>query len=249
MKGSRLINALLILVSLAVLSSCASLVEEVTVFEDGSATLRFDLGIETEHFPAYEEFLPDGYELEDLFAAFINDDTITGIKFDRFTRGNRTWDSVEITVDDFMNAFGQSRKIGPLTIGFNEEEGNYQFTQTIDVANSTLIIPGVNLMDLKTSSYAVKLNTPQIVSSNGVQSAAGTSSWTVPLEEVLQEGSTAYLRANFSLEPYEGFFIPWGVFFPYLVFGFLALCFISILLVIIINSTAKKRSNEPTLRW
>lgn len=248
MKRSHFYLILLALIAIVFLNGCISLVEEITVNEDGSGLLRFDLGIETEYYAAYEEAVPTGYELEDLFAVFENDENVTSIKFDRFSRDNLTWESVEISVENVMAAFGQSRKIGPLTIEFDEEGGEYRFIQNINVANSTLNIPGVNLMDLSDSSYVVRLVTPQIVSTNGIQQTAGISSWKIPLDEILQQGSSAFLRANFLLEPYEGFFIPWEVFFPYLVIGFLALCFGSILLVIVVN-TVKKRDNEPTLKW
>ena len=249
MKHSNLIYLLCITIFIVLLSGCVSLEEEIKVFEDGSATLRFELGVETEHFVVYEESIPEGYAFKDLFASLNNDVNITAIEFDRYTRDDRTWDSVEISVDDLMVAFGQARKIGPLTIDFDEEDEGYSFTQIIDVSNSTLIIPGVNLMDLSASSYVVRLETPQILSTNGVQPTVGKSNWTIPLGEILQEGSTAYLKANFSLIPYEGFFVPWEMYFPYVVVGFLSLSVFSILLVIIINTVGKKRDRGPTLKW
>ena len=61
-------------------------------------------------------------------------------------------------------------------------------------------------------------------------------------------GSTVFLRADYILEPYEGIFIPWEVFFPYLVIGFLALCGLAIVTVIFVN-TVLKREKAPTLKF
>jgi hypothetical protein len=248
MKKTRAYFILLAMLSLALLSGCVSLVEEITVFEDGSGTLRFALGMTAENFAAYQEGIPEGFELENLFAALARDENVTSIKFDQYTADGLTWDSVELAVSDFPAVFGQALRIGPLSIELVEGEAGYRFTQSIDVANSTLSIPGVNLMDFSSASYVVRLVTPQIVSTNGVQPTAGLSTWSIPLDEVLQGGSTAFLRANYVLEPYEGVFIPWEVFFPYVVIGFLALGVISVLVVIIVN-TSERRDKEPTLKF
>jgi hypothetical protein len=230
------------------LSGCVSVVEEITVFEDGSGTLRFALGMTDENFAAYQAGIPEGFELENLFAVLARDENVASISFDQYTADGLIWDSVELTVTDFIAVFSEARRIGPLSIELIEGETGYRFTQTIDVANSPLSIPGVNLMDFSSASYVVRLVTPQIVSTNGVQPTAEVSTWSIPLDEVLQGGSTAFLRANYVLEPYEGFFIPWEVFFPYVVIGFLALGALSVLVVIVVN-TSGRRDKEPTLKF
>ena len=248
MKKTRPYIFILTLLSLVLLSGCVSVVEEITVFEDGSGTLRFALGMTAENFEAYQEGVPEGFELENLFAVLARDENVTSITFDQYTADGLSWDSVELAVTDFTAVFGDTRRIGPLSIELIEGETDYRFTQSIDVANSTLSIPGVNLMDFSTATYVVRLVTPQIVSTNGVQPTAGVSTWDIPLNEVFQGGSTAFLRANYVLEPYEGLFIPWEVFFPYVVIGFLALGALTVLVVIIVN-TSGRRDKEPTLKF
>jgi hypothetical protein len=61
----------------------------------------------------------------------------------------------------------------------------------------------------------------------------------VALDDLLQGGTAINQRAVYTLEPYEGFFIPWEVFFPYVVVGFLGLGGVSILIVIIVNTVGK----------
>jgi hypothetical protein len=248
MKKTRAYLFILAMLSLALLSGCVSVVEEITVFEDGSGTLRFALGMSAENFEAYQEGTPEGFELENLFATLARDENVTSMTFDQYTADGLTWDSVELVVADFTAVFGETRRIGPLSLELIEVETGFRFTQTIDVANSPLSIPGVNLMDFSSASYVVRLVTPQVVSTNGVQPTAGVSTWSIPLDEVLQGGSTAFLRATYVMEPYEGFFIPWEVFFPYVVIGFLALGVLSVLVVIIVN-TSGRRDKEPTLKF
>ena len=248
MKKTRPYIFILTLLSLVLLSGCVSVVEEITVFEDGSGTLRFALGMTAENFEAYQEGVPEGFKLEDLFAVLARDENVTSIIFDQYTADGLSWDSVELAVTDFTTVFGETRRIGPLSIELIEVETGYRFTQCIDVANSTLSIPGINLMDFSSATYVVRLVTPQIVSTNGVQPTAGVSTWSIPLDEVLQGGSTAFLRASYVLEPYEGLFIPWEVFFPYVVIGFLALGALTVLVVIIVN-TSGRREKEPTLKF
>ncbi len=248
MKKSRIIVILLAGITLFLLSGCVTLVEEITVLDDGSGTLRFAIGVETENYEAFQEGIPQGFRLQDLFEPFSRDENVTLVQFEQYADGNLTWESVELTIADFSAVFGQARRIGPMRVEVIERDGEYRFTQTIDVANSTLVIPGVNLMDLSRATAVVSLSTPQIISTNGIQPAAGVSTWSIPLDEVLQGGSTAFLRSNFVLDPHEGLFIPWEVFFPYVVIGFLGLGGISVFLIIFFN-TVIKRETEPTLKF
>lgn len=248
MKKIRFTLFAIAVFSLVFLSSCVALIEELTVLEDGSGTLRFSVGIPTEDYAAFIEAIPDGYRLQDLFEPFSRDEHVTEIRFDQVVEGDRTWDSVELTIADFSAVFGQARRLGPMQVEFLEQADGFRFTQIIDVANSPLVIPGVNLMDLSDATFLVRLNTPQITSTNGIQPGAGVSTWSIPLDEVLQGGATVFMRSNYVLEPYEGFFIPWDVFFSYTVIGFLALGVVSVFVVIIIN-TVFKREKEPTLRF
>lgn len=248
MKNTRIKLFLTAVISLILLSGCVTIREEITVLDDGSGTIWFAIGVETEIYDDFQEGIPDGFRLEDLFEALTRDENVTEVVFDQYTINGRTWDSVELTIADFPAVFGQSRRIGPVQIEFIEQNGEYRFTQVIDVANSPFEIPGINLMDFSDAAYLVSLTTPQIVTTNGVQPAAGVSTWSIPMEEVTQGGSTAFLRSNYILDPYEGVFIPWEVFFPYVVIGFLALGGLSVLVVIIIN-TVGVREKEPTLKF
>lgn len=248
MRIKKLFIIILAVLNSALLSGCFSIIEEVEVLEDGSGTLRFALGVDADDYVAFQEGIPEGFELENLFSVIARDENVTSIQFDRYSQDGVNWESVELAVADFPALFAQGRRIGPVEITFTENEGAFRFTQTINVANSTLVIPGVNLMDLSSAVFTVNLITPQIIETNGLQPAAEVSTWAIPLDEVLQGGSTAFLRADYVLEPFEGFFIPWEVFFPYVVIGFLALGGLSVLVVIIVN-TVSKREKEPTLRF
>lgn len=248
MKKTRILLTIMAVLSLAIMSGCVTLIEDINVLEDGSGTLRFAIGVETEQYEAFQEGIPEGFELENLFTAFTRDENVRSIVYDSYESNGFTWDTVDLEIADFATAFGQAKRIGPITITFDQQEGEYRFTQTIDVGNSPLSIPGINLMDLTAATYVVNFNSPQIVSTNGVQPAAGVSTWSIPLDEVFQGGSTAFLRANFVLEPYEGLFIPWEVFFPYVVIGFLGLGGISVLIVIIVN-TVGRREKQHTLKF
>jgi hypothetical protein len=62
--------------------------------------------------------------------------------------------------------------------------------------------------------------------------------------DVIQAGEVVYLEAQYSFEPYEGVFIPWELFFPYVVIGFLALGVLSILIVIFVNTAVKREKPQ-----
>lgn len=248
MQKNRIFIFILVTICALLLSGCVSVVEEITLREDGSGTLRFALGVDSENYAAFQEAIPEGFEFENVFATLSREEGVTSVNFDRYEDDGQTWESVEMAIADFTVTFGEARRIGPITIEFDQQDGEYRFTQVMDVANSTLAIPGINLMDLSEASYLVNLTTPQIVWTNGVHPAAGVSTWSIPLDEVLQEGTTALLRADYVLEPYEGVFIPWEVFFPYVVIGFLALGGIAILVVILAN-TLGRQEKEPTLKF
>ena len=249
--GKKRVQTLLIAVALLCLlflSSCVVISEEINVFEDGSGTMRFAIGVKQENYENFQEALPEGYALENYFATLTQNEALASMQADHYMQDGLHWESVELEVADFVALFSQKRRIGPVEITFDEREEGFRFTQTIDLANSNLVIPGVHLMDLSALEFTVDLKTPQILNTNGVQSAAGVSTWTIPMDEVLRDGSTVFLRADYILEPYEGIFIPWEVFFPYLVIGFLALCGLAIVTVIFVN-TVIKREKASTLKF
>jgi hypothetical protein len=247
-KTIRLLWFIMAVISLSLLSGCVSLVEEITIRDDGSGTLVFKLGVASEDYAAFHEAVPEGFELENLFATIARDEGVTDFTIDQTTQDGYIWDTVELEVENFTATFGQPRRIGPITLEFDEGDESFVFTQVINVADSPLRIPGVNLMDLSVASYEVHLTTPQIVTTNGVQPAASLSTWSIPLDELLQGGSTAFLRAESVLEPYEGVFIPWELFFPYVVIGFLGLGGLAIAVVVIAN-TVIKREKAPKLKF
>jgi hypothetical protein len=74
------------------------------------------------------------------------------------------------------------------------------------------------------------------------------SEWEIPLEEFLRGDEAIFLQASYKLESYNGVFIPWEVFFPYVVIGFLTLGILSILTVIIVNSR-KKDEDIPKIKF
>ncbi len=247
-KTTRLLWFITAVIGLSLLSGCVSLVEEITVRDDGSGTLVFKLGVASEDYAAFHEAVPEGFELENLFATLARNEGVTAFTIDQTTQDGYIWDTVELEVEDFAAMFSQARRIGPITLEFDPTAEGFVVTQVINVADSPLRIPGVNLMDLSVASYEVRLSTPQIVTTNGVQPAAGLSTWSIPLDEVLQGGSTAFLRAEYMLEPYEGVFIPWELFFPYVVIGFLGLGGLAVVVVVIAN-TVIKREKAPRLKF
>jgi len=221
------------------LSGCASVLQTLTIREDGSGFLRINVGVESEFYPQYQESLPDSLALDNLLATLFQDENVTDVIQDQYEAEGRTWDSIQVEMADVLVIFAEERRIGPVLMSIDENDGIYTFSQLIDLNLSNVTFPGLNLLDLSTASYTIQLITPQIVDTNGVQRTAGTSSWTISPSDVLQAGESIYLEADYVLEPYEGTFIPWDLFFPYVVVGFLALGGLAILIVIIVNTTGK----------
>jgi len=232
------------LISLILLSGCVRLDQEVTVNEDGSGGLRFALGVETPYYEQVQEEIPEGYALGDLLSTLRQDELVRGVTEDHFEADGWTWDTIQLEIADIAALFAEERRVGPLRLSLEEGEEGIIFVQTVDLANSTLSIPGINLMDLTSAGYTVRLTAPEILDTNGVQEAAGVSVWEVSLGELLQEGENVTLRAAYSLEPYEGVFIPWESFFDVVVYGYLGLGILAILVVIIINTTGRRRGKR-----
>ena len=241
MKQLRNLILFISTISLFFLSGCVTVIQDMSVAEDGSGVLRFAIGVDSASYPQFVERIPEGYQLESFLAVLMQDDTITNVQEDQYEADGRTWDSILLEVSDFSQLFAEDRRIGPLIISLDQDEDVYTFTQTMDLAGSDLEIPGINLMNLTGAAYTVRLNSPQIVDTNGVQPSVDLSEWEIPLEELLQGNEAIYLQAEYALEPYEGVFIPWEVFFPYVVVGFLAIGVLAIFIVIIVN--AKQKDN------
>jgi hypothetical protein len=69
-------------------------------------SLRFALGMTDENFAAYQEGIPEGFELENLFSRYWRrDENVASISFDQYTADGLIWDSVELTVTDFTAVF------------------------------------------------------------------------------------------------------------------------------------------------
>lgn len=240
MKHTRMMLFSLIILQLFLLSGCANLVQEMTVREDGSGSIRFALGVETNSYLQFQEAIPEGFNLENILSTLMLDDLVTGVSQRQFTSEGLTWDSIQLEISDMAAALQEDRRLGPITVSIDEEEDGFFFQQRIALSDTNLAIPGINLMDLTGSDFTVKLTTPQMINSNGIQLDGGTTVWEVPLRELLQGGETLYLQANYVLEPYEGVYIPWETFFPYIVYGFLGVGGLSILVIIIVNTLGKK---------
>ena len=239
---------LIAIIALFTLSGCINLYQDITVNEDGSGFLRFATSIETETYDAVQEQIPQGFELQSLLATLMQNENVTHVITDHYEADGRTWDTVELEVGDVAALLEEDRRIGLVVVSLKESDGVYSYGEILDLGNTNLTIPGVNLMDLTGAGYTVTLNTPQIISTNGLQTAAGSATWDVPLSDLLQGGETIVLEADYSLTPFEGTFIPWGTFFPYLVTGFLALGVGSILVVIIVNTT-KNKEKKQTIKF
>ena len=144
----------------------------------------------------------------------------------------------------FFEVFSEEKRIGPILITMDDDDGIHYFTQMIDISLLTVGIPGMNLLDLSDVEYNVKLSAPQIINTSGIQRTADETTWNVSAMDVLQAGEVVYLEAQYSFEPYEGIFIPWELFFPYVVIGFLALGALSILIVIFVNTAVKREKPQ-----
>lgn len=248
MKKLRISVLILTMLSFIFLSGCVTILQDMAVADDGSGILRFAIGVDSEIYPQYTESIPEGYQLENFLASLMQDERITNIEQDQYESDGYTWDSIQLEVSDFYQLFEEDRRVGPLVMSMGQDGDGYVFTQTVDMAGSNLEIPGINLMDLSGARYRVRLQSPQILSTTGVQSSAEVSEWEFTIEDLIRGDEVLFLQAEYSLEPYEGVFIPWEVFFPYVVIGFLVLGGLSILLVIIIN-TRKKEEKIPEIRF
>jgi len=85
---------LLAALSLLFLSGCVTLVEEISVEEDGSGTLTFALGVETESYEQFQESTPEGLELENLLSVLIQDENVSLIGTDNYEANGRTWERI-----------------------------------------------------------------------------------------------------------------------------------------------------------
>jgi hypothetical protein len=242
MKKRRFLYLLISTFSLLLLSGCVNLVQEVTINEDGSGIVSFALGVENQSYDQFQEETPEGYALENLLANLIQEELVTDVAQEHYEREGWTWDVIRLEIVDVCALFEEERRIGPVWISLDEEEGVYTFNQTIDFENSNLTIPGINLIDLTNAGYTVRLTAPQVVNTNGVHVAAGESEWEVSVGELLQGGDNTTLWADYNLEPYEGVFIPWETFFDYIVIGWLGLGVLAVLVVIIVNTTGGRGS-------
>lgn len=237
MKRRRLIQILVGLLVLFLLSGCVHLQQDMVVNEDGSALLHFALGVETESYDVFQEQIPEGMSLESLLATLMSDELVTEVTTDHYEDGGYTWDSVTLAVSDFAALLAEDRKIGMAVLAVEETDQGYTFEQVLDLANTNLTIPGVNLMDLSGARYTVTLETPQILTTNGDQPGAGMATWDVTVVDLLQGDETIILDADYSLTPFEGNFIPVKLLFPYVVMGFLGIGGLAIVVVIVLNTT------------
>ena len=247
MKKRRISLMVLALTMMICLSGCVTLVQEMVIREDGSGTFSLALGVESSAYPQFQEAIPEAYQMDNLLRNLLANENITNFWVDNYEANGYIWESIQMEVADIYQLFDDPQQIGLATIDFNQDGDSYTFQQVLDLAGSNMSIPGVNLLDLAGAGYTIRLVTPQITATNGLQEAAGVSVWQVPLSELLQGGTTTTMRANYLLEPFEGVFIPWETFFPYLVIGVLALGGISILVIIIVNTMGKEK--EQKLRF
>jgi len=239
MIRTRLRLILIAVSTLFLLSGCVTFLEDVTIHEDGSGFLRFAVGVDSQFYLQFLEMIPEGYTLENMLATLILDEEVENVTQDTYESEGQTWQTIQLDFADMAVAFEGARSIGPITLSIIMRDDEFTFEQSLDMAGSNMSIPGVNLLDLSGAGYTVRLTAPQITDTNGLQSAAGVSVWDVSLGEFLQEGEAYYHEADYVLEPFEGRFIPWETFFPYVVIGFLVAGVLSILIVILVNTRKK----------
>ena len=248
MKKFRIPILVLTTLSILFLSGCVTVLQDMAVAQDGSGILRFAIGVESTAYAQFAESIPEGYQLENFLTAMMQDETITDIQEDQYQADGYTWDSIELETSDFSQLFSEDQRVGPLIMSLGQDDDVYIFTQTVDMAGSNLEIPGINLLDLTGARYRVRLQSPQIVSTTGVQPSVELSEWEFTMQELIRGEEALFLQAEYTLEPYEGVFIPWEVFFPYVVIGFLLLGVVSIIIVIIVN-TRNKEEEIPQVKF
>jgi hypothetical protein len=248
MRKTRFALILTGFIGLLLLGGCVSFEESIQIEEDGSGMLRFAYGVETSAYSQFDLALPQEYQLDSLFSTLIQDENITNVRQQDFEENGINWQSIEIDIADFMAVFAEERRFGPIIMSFDEQDGIYHFEQTVDLNMANVSIPGMYLLDIADAGYNVQLITPQITRTNGIQRDAGTSEWSISLPDLVGGDESIYLEADYLLEPYEGYFIPWELYFPYVVFGFLGLSVVSILVIIIVN-TSKRVEKDPKLRF
>jgi hypothetical protein len=241
MNKRRRFLLILAFISLFLLSGCVNLVQVMTVREDGSGAVRLALGVETPYYEQVQEEMPEGYSLENLLVRLMQEELVTDVAREHYEQDGWTWDAIRLEIADFYALFNEERTIGPLQISLDEDGEEVVFLQALDLANAEFSIPGINLMDLTGAEYTVRFSAPQIVRTNGVQTAAGESVWELSPADLMQEGEGMTLQAVYSLEPYEGNFIPWETFFDVVVIGWLGLGVLAVLVVIVVNTTGRRR--------
>ena len=240
----RKISKLLLITAAFILSGCVELVQEVSVDQNGSGSIRFAYGVDTESYPQFEELIPDEYLLENLFATLSLNENVSQVNQETYEANGQTWQAITLDIDDMAGMFAEEQRVGPILISIDEEEGNYFYQQTIDLGLTTVNIPGIHLLDLSGGQYTVVLNTPQIIDTNGVHSEAGLSTWEISVKDLVDGGEGIFVGAEYRLESYEGTFIPWDLYFPFIVYGFLGLGIVAILLVIILNTRGNREKNQ-----
>jgi len=243
-KQIRKFSKILLIAAAFILSSCVEFVQEVSVDESGSGSLRFAYGVDTEVYPQFEEAIPDEYLLENLFASISLRENVTQVDQEEYEADGQTWQAITLDIDNVAEMFAEEQRVGPILISIDEEEGTYYYQQTVDLGLTTVNIPGINLLDLSGGQYTVVLKTPNIIDTNGVHSKAGLSSWDITVKDLVEGGEGIFVGAEYRLEPYQGTFIPWDLYFPFIVYGFLGLGIAAILAVILVNTQGNKKKNQ-----
>jgi len=243
-KQIRKFSKILLIAAAFILSGCVEFVQEVSVGENGSGSLRFAYGVDTEVYPQFEEAIPDEYLLENLFATLSLNENVSQVYQEAYEANGQTWQAITLDIDNVAVMFAEEQRVGPILISIDEEEGTYYYQQTVDLGLTTVNIPGINLLDLSDGQYTVVLKTPNIIDTNGVHSEAGIGSWKITVKDIVEGGEGVFLGAEYRLEPYEGNFIPWDFYFPFIVYGFLGLGIAVILAVIIRNTRGNRNKNQ-----
>ena len=248
MNLRRLSLWIISIIVIALLAGCVSFEEDISVNPNGGGTLRFAYGVETSAYDQFTLALPQEYQLESLFSTLAQDENVTDVRLSNYEENGITWQTIEIDIVDLQAVFGDGRRFGPIIVTVSEEDGIYTFEQVLDLNLANVAVPGMYLLDIADANYQVQLDTPQIIDTNGLQPKAGTSTWQISLPDLVNEQGSIYLNAQYILTPYEGFFVPWEMYFPYLVYGFLGLGIISVLVIIIVN-TSRKVEKEQKLHF
>jgi hypothetical protein len=122
---------ILAMLCLVFLSGCVSLLQEITVDEDGSGSLSFALGVNSSVYPQFQEARPAGFTFENLLSALVLDENVTDVVQNQYEENGKIWETIQLSISDIAAVFNSGRRIGPGLITITEGNGGYVFLHNL----------------------------------------------------------------------------------------------------------------------